>query len=106
MPNQYSTILKLIETTVATYAYVGNCVDSFEDGQCSFPNYTDVNDFAVGEENAELITLDEFKQKVGQSIPNFVLGGDDDPLQYLYDRDHDVIIAYDTDQDIHYFFTR
>lgn len=83
------------------YHFVGTCVDSFEDG-CTFRNYVDVNDFAVGEESATEISWSAFSRAV--KVPYYLRLGRDP--KFLYDEDHDVYIAYDQDKDIHYFWVK
>ncbi len=79
--------------------YVGNCINSFDDsGECVVNElpYNDTTDFAQALEEVELISYIDF---VEQCNP---IDGTDISLEYMQ---HDsVVIAYDSESDIHYFF--
>ena len=86
--------------------YIGNCVNSFdEDGNCVVGGvgYYDVSDFAVGEERAEALSWDEFDREVFVSLEiEEIIEGHE--VIYLLDRERDLYMLYDCDDDIHYFF--
>jgi hypothetical protein len=99
-----NNITKLNEESERKYNFAGTCVNSFnEDGDSLLDEYRDVSDFAVGCEEAEQISQEKFIQMINVDsnaqqridIPN---------IQYLYDRDHDVVMLYDENEDIHYFY--
>ena len=92
--------MKLHEIVNKKYFYQGNCVDSFEDDSCSFGNYRDVSDFAVAEEAATKISKKQFLTAIEK------ISVVDDCDIFMFDEDNDVYIAYDSDADIHYFFTK
>lgn len=85
--------------------FLGTCANSFdEDGECVVPGlYNDVSDFAVHEEEAVEISLDEFTTAVGNISPA-VRGELGNDLAYLYDTDNEIYMIYDQDADVHYFF--
>ena len=94
--------LKLIESM----QYVGNCVDSFdEDGQSLLPFYNDVSDFAYHEENYTEISKDMFLNHV--DVPNRLKNiiNSKDTI-FFKDEDNDILILYDSNKDIHYFFNQ
>jgi hypothetical protein len=84
-------------------SFVGTCVNSFdEDGYCTVPElgYNDVTDFAQAEENSIKITKDEFIRHV--SVPKNLITKNS---IFLFDRENQVFMLYDSKTDIHYFFT-
>lgn len=85
--------------------WIGTCINSFDnDGDCVDPSlpYRDVSDFAVAEEDAEEITLEEFLSQA--SIPDSILNATaNHDCTYLVDM-YGVLMLYDEDGDIHYFF--
>ena len=86
--------------------YIGNCVNSFdEDGDCVIDSlgYYDVSDFGVGDERAETLSWDEFDREVFVSLEmEEIIEGHE--VIYLLDRERDLYMLYDSDDDIHYFF--
>jgi len=88
------------------FYYVGNCVNSFDEDGENIVNqlpFNDVNDFAVAEENAKpiskevfntLVANDEMLNKKHEIVYGIM-------LKYV---DFPVVYAYDTDDDIHYFY--
>jgi len=91
---------------IKKYHYIGNCVNSFdENGYCTFPNFSDATEFAQAEEDAKEISQEQFNRAV--EIPNSILNKIvDHQIIYLYAEPEDVYMAYDADDDIHYFFIR
>ena len=92
------SVLFVLES-MASYHYVGNCVDSFDEdtGDSLIPYFRDVSDFALKEEEGEKIEKSEFvKLTGGYKLPKH---------KFEYKRLSDVLItAYDVDTDIHWFF--
>lgn len=90
--------------------YIANCTDSFDsnDGECWHHLFTDVSDFANKEEifrdrveNGEdgFIDPNDFNNIVGQNSivkENFEC--------YFYPERNNIYVAYDPENDIHYFF--
>ena len=93
---------KYLEENGSKYSFVGTCVNSFDEdtGECFFDNYRDVSDFAVGEENSSKISKDEFI-RMTEHHPSI-----DESDEFLFDEDHDVLMAYDSEKDVHYFFVK
>lgn len=100
MKNEF---VQLVEKTLNNdYHFVGTCINSFdEDGNCSLDIFSDTTDFAQQEENAQEITKQQFLSKVKniEMLPR-------NEMKYLYIKDRDVLMAYDIEEDIHYFFSR
>lgn len=88
------------------YHFIGTCVNSFdEDGECNFSNYRDVTDFAQAEESAESITKEKFYSMANVNGLNIIKIFGKNP-QFLYDKENDVLMAYNSKTDIHYFFVK
>jgi len=85
-----------------TYKYAGNCVNSFDSGSgdCITSIFNDVSDFAVQEENAKIISKEEFDKYV--SGYNLETSGNHE-FQFYSERN--IFALYDIDNDIHYFFS-
>ena len=82
--------------------YVGNCVNSFdEDGECDVRElpWNDTTEFAQAIEETTPLTKEQFMQQV--SVPNEI---NIEGMQLAKTEDG-VYVAYDDNQDIHYFFT-
>jgi hypothetical protein len=88
---------------IKTY-YKGNCVNSFdEDGYCTVPDlYSDTSDFAYNEENAKVVTKEEFEKTV--TVPKDLDKEIGTNRTYLHDANNNIYMLYDEDEDIHYFF--
>jgi hypothetical protein len=91
-----------------TYTYVGNCVDSFDDdtGDCIIDQlgWDDVSNFACELEDASVIGNDEARCNIGEKlVAELVDGSDLDSLEFTKTGDG-VLIMYDPEEDIHYFF--
>ena len=85
---------------------LGTCVNSFDgDGYCTQPGipYDTTSDLAVGDENAEEVSEEEFRSQVvlPSELEQKVMGHE---VYYLLDRGNDHYMLYDSDDDIHYFF--
>lgn len=82
------------------YYLAGTCVNSFdEDGNSLIKCFSDASDFAVKEENASEISEEKFKE--------YATGWEHLPkgnYTYLYSKESDVLMAYNIDEDVHYFF--
>ena len=85
-----------------THKYAGNCVNSFDSGSgdCITSIFNDVSDFAVQEENAKIISKEEFDKYV--SGYNLETSGNHE-FQFYPERN--IFALYDMDNDIHYFFS-
>lgn len=97
----------------AKYVYIGNCVDSFdEDSTCTNPDlpFEDVTQFAYADENSETITQNQFMNQIDLGDQNtreiFNNKKDNPDVKYLNYSDEDVIVIYDENEDIHYFFVK
>ena len=88
------------------YYYVGNCINCFdEDGDCTCDElpFSTVSDFAVAIENTISLTPESFYKLAFTDGLSF--GDKDDEYEYFRFLDYpDVIVAYNTDTDVHYFF--
>jgi len=87
---------------VGKYTLAGTCVDSFDEhGESNLSCFSDVSDFAVKEENSVEIPEKRFKSITNnwESLPN-------GSYTYLYNKESDVVMAYNEDSDVHYFFIR
>ena len=83
------------------YHFFGTCVNSFDDnGDCHFPYFRDVSHFAVEEENSKVISKTEFSKLVSDSkmIPTHK------DVIFLLTPNKNVVMAYDQEEDVHYFF--
>lgn len=96
--------MNLQEIIENSYHYVGNCINSFdEDGYgCVVDNlFRDVIDFAQEEEESEEITKNKFLSLVDDTsmLPtgNYI---------YLITKDQKIIMAYEYNSDVHYFFVK
>lgn len=82
---------------------VGNCVDSFDDsGECTnnFLPFCTVSDFALAEEDTVKLSKEQFFE---------LTCAEDLDLDCTYHGyvDHDdLIVKYDLENDIHYFFVQ
>jgi len=85
-------------------SFVGTCVNSFDaDGDCIVPQlgWANVSDFANAEEYAKeisestFIALAEMPNELTQELAGH-------SVKYLVSEN--VLMAYDDDKDIHYFF--
>lgn len=87
--------------------FLGTCVNAFdEDGYCTVPGlYSDTSDFAVQEENSQVITAEQFLKHVG-TIPAQIDKEIGPHRIYLYDADNEIFMIYDEDADVHYFFRK
>ena len=88
------------------YYYVGNCINCFdEDGDCICDElpFSTVSDFAVA--NEDTISLSEEAFYKLAYTDDFSFGDKDDECEYFRFFDYpDVIVAYNKDTDVHYFF--
>jgi hypothetical protein len=83
---------------------LGTCVNCFdEDGESLISElpWTNVSDFAYAEENARVLTEQEFLTISSPFIQSSLSTTRDD-LQYLLSEDG-VLMVYDQSEDIHYF---
>ncbi len=88
------------------YHFVGTCVNSFDsDGECVVPQltYRDTSHFAVAEENAKAVSKTDFETYcvVPESLNRIK---NNKTTKFLHDEDYDVIMMYDAQKDVHYFF--
>ena len=84
---------------------VGTCVDSFdEDGNCLVPQlpFDTASDLGYADENAIGMTRKEFMEKVelDPETKKRVV----ERRKLLYMRYKDLLMLYDPEDDIHYFF--
>ena len=92
-------------------AYCGDCVLNFDShGECLRPElpYRDVTDFAQSEDRATKIPKAEFLSSVNlkntiKTAKHKIESGSPD-IEYLYDEESEVYMAYDTSTDTHYFY--
>jgi hypothetical protein len=110
-------MIKLYENINKRYSYVGNCVNSFDSntGECLSGIFSDVSDFGRYDELATCediedsegcgkISSKEFLSVVDfEEIPEEVKNSDN--LEFYY-YNNGVLVIYDLDEDIHYFFSR
>ena len=85
---------------------LGTCVNSYDgDGYCIQPGipYETTSDLAIGDENAEEISEEEFRAQttVPAELEQKVAGHE---VFYLLDKANDHYMLYDADDDVHYFF--
>jgi len=94
--------------------YIGNCTDSFckNTGDCQNSCFVDVSDFGNKEEEFRdevdngrdlFMTFDEFKSIVGDE-PILASFEGKNMEYYFYEGSQNIYVAYDMDEDIHYFF--
>ncbi len=98
--------MKLNEIHKNKYYFAGTCISSFdEEGSCTFKNFVDVTDFAGAEERAKKISKEKFDQLI--TLPKSILTKiNNHKIEYLHDHQKDVIMLYDHDADVHYFFIK
>ena len=97
------TFMQFLENENQKYYYVGNCKNSFDDnGNSIIPQFSDTSDFACQEENAEEISKEQFMNLVHDH--NIVPTNHE--VIYLITQNEKIIMAHDTDDDIHYFFSK
>ena len=83
-----------------SFHFVGTCVNSFdEDGECLLSYFSDTTDFAYEEENADRISKQVFISNV--SNYDMLPSGE---YEYYITQNRDLIMAYNVEQDVHYFF--
>lgn len=97
-------------------SYVGDCTSLFDEdtGECSCGIFRDVSDFANREETAReemeegrdlLMSFEEFSSVVDISVLD---GKNTQNFEYYFyeetEFEKQVYVAYDMDEDIHYFF--
>ena len=100
--NKFKYIYETFILENKKYEFVGTCVNSFdEDGDCIVNQlpYSTASDFAGDEEEAEEISEKDFKKIIitDKMVPK------SHKISY-YKSEQDVVMAYDEDDDIHYFF--
>lgn len=93
---------------MAVYSYVGNCVNCFDaDGVCCVTDlpYSDASDFACDLDGAkEFLDKDTFLNHVNMiGLPMRLVDTED---ASYYHTPKDVVILYDEEMDIHYFFVK
>ena len=87
------------------YYYVGNCVDAFDEDGITVDLLTsagmvDASDFACVEEESIKVSKEWFIEHC--NFPKHELI--EDNYIFLYNEDRDVVMMYDDEKDIHYFF--
>ena len=97
------TFRQFVENQNQKYYYVGNCKDSFdENGNSIIPQFSDTSEFAYQEENAKQISKEQFMNLVH----NHNIVPTNHEIIYLITQNEKIIMAHDTDADIHYFFSK
>jgi len=100
MDNLQNKLKKIFENMNKPYNFVGTCVNSFdEDGNCVIPYFSDTTDFANKEENSDTISKQDFVLNVADY--SMLPSGD---YEYYLTQDRNLIMAYNVNQDVHYFF--
>lgn len=114
---KFKQLLILINENRKLATYIGNCTDLFESdtGDCELPIFRDVSEFAYKEEefrksaedNAQsFLNITEFKNLADiehSPISDLNL----DSFQFYFypnEIDGNVYVAYDSEDDIHYFY--
>ena len=103
-------LLNELDGRTKEYKYVGTCVNSFEvtdgDCYCHIPQlpYRDVTDFAQDEEDAVEISRDVFFALINTN-ENLLKKINNKNVIYLRSK-KDVLMAFDTKRDVHYFFVK
>ncbi len=89
-----------------SFGLQGNCVESFdEDGNSLIDLFSDVTDFAQVEENSKEISRERFLSSVHIRDDEYDnLMGDFKNIIFLENKDRKILMAYDNDADVHYFF--
>jgi hypothetical protein len=98
-------IQQLFESEPQKKHFVGTCVNSFDsDGECVVPElgWANTSDFAVADESASKISREEFGNRV--IIPPHLQDLIKSPHMLYLEASNSVLMAHDTDSDIHYFF--
>lgn len=89
-----------------SYGLLGNCVNAFDDdGDCLLNLFDDASDFACVEESS--IEVDKQEFLIGAYIRNeeyLGLLSDLGETVFLKHKERGILMAYDQDADIHYFF--
>lgn len=94
--------------------YLGTCISAFDEDGDAFDQqnmiYQNVTEFAQNEEKAIQISSQDFIDKTNLH-PDFVKEYisdkqiTDESLFFLYDKNNQMIMIYDDETDIHYFFS-
>ena len=105
---------QICKTFLNETQYLGNCTDSFdsETGECYFSAFSDVSEFANREEEFRealeegrdlFLTKEEFVQVIKKDYPFLK-----DSMEFYFYPESEyspqVYVAYDPEEDIHYFF--
>lgn len=85
--------------TSGTYAYIGNCISGLEDEQFQSDVCEDPTEMAQMIESSVDLSKDQFLKNV-IDVPFEIT----DDFEFGYNERYDVMWAWDTDDDIHYFF--
>ena len=84
------------------FHFVGTCTNSFdEDGECMLPHFIDVTDFAQQEEQSVKIAKESFIASV-DNLDVLPTG----QYEYLMTESGNILMAYNVDSDIHYFYVK
>lgn len=89
------------------YNLAGNCVTGLDDPYFARNVCSDATEMAnvVDEYSNDFLSGEEFVKKV--NWPEKTMGpADDDVYDFAYNPDRDLYWAYNSDDDIHYFFVR
>jgi hypothetical protein len=98
-------IVELFESQPQKKHFVGTCVDSFDlDGECVVPElgWANTSDFAVADESASNISREEFVNRV--IMPPQLQDLIRSPHMLYLETSNGVLMAYDSESDVHYFF--
>ena len=97
----YHTPIDENETGDPVWYLVGNCVNSFDDdGECVIDTFTDASDFASVLEKSTPIDV----SGIGKvAAPEDV---DLTKLSFSMSEDNQILIGYDEETDVHYFFSK
>ena len=114
--NILNEMSKIYEMMYESYQYVGSCVDSFDSdtGECVNNLFSDVSEFANYDELANCEDIEdsdgcgkmdreEFLSLV--NVNDIPLDINNDDLEYHY-YNNGVLVVYDADVDVHYFFSK
>ena len=91
------------KTITSSYNYVGNCIDSFDEyGDSNLSYFEHTSDCAVQNEHSRQIDEEAFfaSVTVPPAIIQKVNGHNKEYLLYT----NGLLVLYDIDDDIHYFF--
>jgi hypothetical protein len=112
----FSTLYKIIsENKSSSYNYIGNCTNLFDpdDGVCYTNHFSDISEFAyhaeLAEDDLELEDRNGNGEMFEDDFDVFVKDKSMLPSNHSYRYfyySNGLLVAYDVDEDIHYFFSK